>query len=48
MVIQVELEEINTIPKGYDSSLYESKGFYPITLVQDFLYEDHCKIQRTL
>ena len=36
MVIQVELEEINTIPKCYDSSLYESKGFYPITIVQDF------------
>ncbi|MEA4968846.1 MAG: hypothetical protein VB048_12115, partial [Bacteroidaceae bacterium] len=35
MVIQVELEEINTIPKCYDSSLYESKGFYPITIVQD-------------
>lgn len=27
MVVQIELEEINTIPKGYDSSLYESKGF---------------------
>ncbi len=36
MVIQVELEEINLIPKGYDSSLYESKGFYPITIIQDF------------
>ena len=36
MIIQVELEEINIIPKGYDSSLYESKGFYPITIVQDF------------
>ena len=36
MVIQVELEEINTILKCYDSSLYESKGFYPITIVQDF------------
>lgn len=36
MVFQVELEEINIIPKGYDPSLYESKGFYPITIVQDF------------
>ena len=36
MVIQVELEEINSVPKGYDSALYESKGFYPITVVQDF------------
>lgn len=36
MVIQVELEEINLIPKGYASSLYESKGFYPITIIQDF------------
>ena len=36
MVIQVELEEINSIPKGYDSALYESKGFYPIAVVQDF------------
>ena len=35
-VIQVELEEINSVPKGYDSALYESKGFYPITVVQDF------------
>ena len=36
MVFQVELEEINIIPKGYDSFLYESKGFYAITIVQDF------------
>ena len=36
MVIQVELEKINSVPKGYDSALYESKGFYPITVVQDF------------
>ncbi|MFV0600129.1 MAG: hypothetical protein ACK5M0_10475, partial [Bacteroidales bacterium] len=33
MVIQVELEEINTIHKCYDSSLFESKGFDPITIV---------------
>ena len=36
MVLQIELEEINTIPKGYDSTLYESKGFYPVTVIQDF------------
>lgn len=36
MVLQIELEEINMIPNGYDSSLYESKGFYPITVIQDF------------
>ena len=36
MVFQLELEEINIIPKGYDPSLYESKGFYSITIVQDF------------
>ena len=37
MVFQVELDEINNIPKSYDPSLYESKGFYSITIVQDFL-----------
>ena len=36
MVLQIELEEINTIPKVYDSTLYESKGFYPVTVIQDF------------
>ncbi|PJB55020.1 MAG: hypothetical protein CO098_18545 [Bacteroidetes bacterium CG_4_9_14_3_um_filter_41_19] len=36
MVLQIELEEINSLPKGYDSGLYESKGFYPVTLIQDF------------
>ena len=35
-VIQIELEEINQIPEGYDSSQYESKGFYPAKLIQDF------------
>lgn len=24
------------IPNGYDSALYESKGFYPLTVIQDF------------
>lgn len=36
MYLQITLEEHNTIPKGYDSSLYESKGFYPATTIQDF------------
>jgi len=36
MVLQIELEEINTLPTGYDSLLYESKGFYPIKVIQDF------------
>lgn len=36
MVLQIDLEEINTLPAGYDSELYESKGFYPVTIIQDF------------
>ena len=36
MVLQIELEEINTLPTGYDPSMYESKGFYPIKIIQDF------------
>ena len=36
MVLQIELEEINTLPTGYDLSMYESKGFYPIKIIQDF------------
>lgn len=36
LVLQIELEEINHLPKGYDSELYESKGFYPVTVIQDF------------
>lgn len=36
MVLQIELEEINQLPKGYDSELYESKGFFPVTVIQDF------------
>ena len=35
-IIEISLEEINQIPQGYDSSQYESKGFYPAKLVQDF------------
>ena len=34
--IQIDLEEINQIPEGYDSSQYESKGFTPAVLIQDF------------
>jgi hypothetical protein len=36
MILQIELEEKNNIPEGYDSSEYESKGFYPIKVIQDF------------
>lgn len=36
MVLQIELEEINRLPLGYDISSYESKGFYPETVIQDF------------
>lgn len=36
MVLQIELEEKNQLPAGYNSSEYESKGFYPVKLIQDF------------
>lgn len=36
MVLQMDLEEINLLPEGYNADLYESKGFYPVTLIQDF------------
>jgi hypothetical protein len=36
MVLQIALEEINSLPGGYDPEAYESKGFYPVTLIQDF------------
>jgi hypothetical protein len=36
MRIQIEIEENNEIPKGYDSKEYESKGFYPVKIIQDF------------
>jgi hypothetical protein len=36
MVLQIQLEEMNQLPKGYDSELYESKVFFPITVIQDF------------
>lgn len=36
MILQIELEEKNQIPSGYDISQYESKGFYPVKIIQDF------------
>lgn len=36
MVLKIDLEEINNLPKDYDPGLYESKGFYPVTVIQDF------------
>lgn len=36
MKLHIELEEINKIPTGYDSNQYESKGFFPVKLIQDF------------
>jgi hypothetical protein len=35
-IIEIHLEENNVLPKGYTSSNYESKGFYPSKRVQDF------------
>ena len=35
-IIQITLEEINTVPNGYDPVDYESKGFYPFKSIQDF------------
>ena len=35
-VLHIELEEKNQLPQGYDSSQYESKGFYPVKIIQDF------------
>ena len=34
--LYIDLEEINNVPIGYDSSLYESKGLNPATIIQDF------------
>ena len=31
MCFYIYLEERNVIPMGYESSMYESKGFYPAT-----------------
>ena len=34
--IQIELEEKNILPAGYDASEYETKDFYPVKIIQDF------------
>lgn len=36
MFYHLHLEEINNLPKGYDKSLYESKGFLNEKTIQDF------------
>jgi len=36
MILQIELEEKNIMPVGYDASQYESKGFFPEKTIQDF------------
>jgi transposase len=36
MFYEIHLEENNTIPAGYDSGQYESKGFYTEVTIQDF------------
>ena len=35
-VIQIDLEEKNILPSGYDESNFESKGFYKVKTIQDF------------
>ena len=35
-IIEIHLEENNVLPAGYNSSSYESKGFYPSKRIQDF------------
>ncbi len=34
--LQIDMVEKNIIPSGYESSEYESKGFYNVKLIQDF------------
>jgi transposase len=36
MILQIDLEEKNQIPSGYDISKYESKGFYTEKIIQDY------------
>ena len=36
MFLEITLEEHNKIPPDYDASQYESKGFYPSKIIQDF------------
>jgi len=33
---QIDLNEKNTLPEGYNPEEYESKGFYPPKAIQDF------------
>ena len=35
-IIEIHLEEKNILPGNYNSSEYESKGFYPSKRIQDF------------
>jgi len=35
-IIEIHLAENNILPGGYNSSNYESKGFYPSKRIQDF------------
>lgn len=39
-VLRIDLEEINEIPEGFNKEEYESKGFYPITIINDFPLRD--------
>ncbi len=34
--LYIYLEEYNILPSGYDTKDYESKGFYPEKMIQDF------------
>jgi hypothetical protein len=36
MVFHIQLEEKNQLPKCYNQSEFESKGFYPEKTIQDF------------
>ena len=36
MIYHLELTEKNTLPNGYKRTDYESKGFYPSKIIQDF------------
>ena len=36
MELYIKLEEYKVLPKGYNPSEYESKGFYSESIIQDF------------
>ncbi len=36
MFFDIHLDELNELPQGYSKSDYESKGFLPASIVQDF------------